>query len=59
MAIERIEIVDQDGGAALFIWTKGARAPVVMRFDERGTAIAYVRDLWERRQEGLRREDED
>lgn len=59
MAIERIEIVDQTGGAALFIWTRGARDPIVMRFDERATALAYVRDLWERRQQGLRREDDD
>jgi hypothetical protein len=60
MGIARIEIVDQPpGGAALFIWTSGARDPVVMRFDERAAAIAYVRDLWERRQDIHRREDDD
>jgi hypothetical protein len=60
MAIVRIEIVDQPpGGAALFIWTTGTRDPVVMRFDERSAAVAYVRDLWERRQDSQRREDDD
>jgi hypothetical protein len=59
-AIERIEIVDQPpGGAALFVWTSGARDPIALRFDERSAAIAYVRDIWERRQDNHRREDDD
>lgn len=59
MSIERIDVIDQPPGAALFIWTRGAPDPVVIRFDERATAIAYVRDLWEKRQVIQQREDED
>lgn len=60
MSIERIDVVDQPpAGAALFIWTRGSSEPVVMRFDERATAIAYVRDIWEKRQRQQQRDDED
>ncbi len=60
MSIERIDVVDQPPrGAALFIWTRGAPDPVVMRFDERATAIAYVRDLWEKRQVLQQQDDAD
>lgn len=59
MAIRKIEILDQEpGGAALLIWTKDSDEPVVIRFDERATAIAYVRDIWDRRQRRHQQDDD-
>ncbi len=54
LAIQRIDILDQDdGGAALIIWAGDRRERLLMRFPTRREALNYCRDIWEQRQSAL------
>jgi hypothetical protein len=61
LAIQRIDILDQDdGGAALIIWAGDRRERLLLRFPTRREALNYCREIWEQRQSAFEAaEDED
>ena len=58
MAIGSVDIIDQSGGGAAVIVRCRGEPERLMTFLYRRDAVAYVLDLWERRQHAQRDEDE-